>query len=54
MPLLGLDPITMSPADVVVLHRANGRVVATEHHTQCDVDNSISGNRDYAAKRVTP
>ncbi len=29
---LGLDPIAMSPADVVVLHRAKGKIVATEHH----------------------
>ncbi len=29
---LGLDPIAMSPAEAVVVHRAAGRVVAVEHH----------------------
>lgn len=29
---LGLEPVAMSPADVVVLHRSGGRVEAVEHH----------------------
>jgi len=29
---LGIEPRAMSAADVVVLHRADGAVVATEHH----------------------
>jgi len=29
---LGQEPIEMAPADVVVVHRAAGRIVAVEHH----------------------
>lgn len=29
---LGLDPIAMQPASLVVVHRRDGRVVAVEHH----------------------
>ncbi len=30
---LGLEPVAMSPADVVVVHRSGGRAVAVEHHS---------------------
>ncbi len=35
---LGIEPLSLAPADVVVVHRLPGEVIAVEHHRANDVD----------------